>query len=349
MLVKVKHIAKIALRHATFNTGPGSGFFASRRNRPFFSLEVARQLPTPMKHYVWYGKFFNSLIRVVPAGNVLFRRAARSTFSESAPLISLTVGASRYTLLGDDPRICIVPGDTDSFRDKLSAQIASRCDLLLDVGANYGSFSLAAVQLSLDSQPRIIAFEANPRLCVALTDNLQHGGVTRWTVAPCALGSEVLPAVRFTIPAHSTGSAKALTAALRAHDERWRNDSTTVEVRQETLDNYLRCPEFTHLDSRSHLVFMKIDVEGAESSVLLGSQETISRHRPIIYLEVNNRHTASVGGDICDIINFLVGYGYTHYIRERNLARLPIQALENEAGAQDVIIVHPSVRDLNPV
>ena len=48
-----------------------------------------------------------------------------------------------------------------------------------------------------------------------------------------------------------------------------------------TLDNYL-----SELNIDKNISLIKIDVEGHEWEVLEGSQHTINRHKPIIYIEV---------------------------------------------------------------
>ncbi len=55
------------------------------------------------------------------------------------------------------------------------------------------------------------------------------------------------------------------------------------------------------------LTLLKIDVEGAELEVIRGARETIARSRPIIVVEIEERHRA---GSTYDVPAFLAGMGY---------------------------------------
>ena len=56
------------------------------------------------------------------------------------------------------------------------------------------------------------------------------------------------------------------------------NHSTSIFIKSRTLDSY----EFDQLD------FIKIDVEWFELRVLQGAENTIRKHKPIIYIEMHD-------------------------------------------------------------
>jgi FkbM family methyltransferase len=88
--------------------------------------------------------------------------------------------------------------------------------------------------------------------------------------------------------------------------------SGTIEITVPTrrLDDY-------ELDA---VGFVKIDVEGHELSVLRGGCETIRRCRPIILIEIEERHKPNA---IHDVSEFLGGFGYEGYfILDRNLVSM---------------------------
>ncbi len=58
------------------------------------------------------------------------------------------------------------------------------------------------------------------------------------------------------------------------------------------------------------VTFMKIDVEGYEIETLRGARETIARSRPIIFIEIEERHRA---GSTTDVPAFLATLGYRGY------------------------------------
>ena len=76
----------------------------------------------------------------------------------------------------------------------------------------------------------------------------------------------------------------------------------------ETLDGLCAGAGLTRLD------FLKVDVEGAELHVLHGGEEVIQRFEPILYLEIEARHTARYEYEPGDIVEWLAARGYTMYL-----------------------------------
>ena len=84
-------------------------------------------------------------------------------------------------------------------------------------------------------------------------------------------------------------------ATLSSRDGGVHLEEVSVELR--TLDSY-------HLPD---LGFLKIDVEGHEENLLSGPTETISSHRPVIFIEAEERHNPGV---VARIEEFLKQLGY---------------------------------------
>ncbi|WP_353932510.1 FkbM family methyltransferase [Okeanomitos corallinicola TIOX110] len=100
-------------------------------------------------------------------------------------------------------------------------------------------------------------------------------------------------------------------------------EQKTVEVPVHKLDDY----DFQDVG------FMKIDVEGFESKVILGASQTIFREKPIILIEVENRHLE--GKSITDVFEQISDFGYEGgFIHEGSFHKLAdfypqIQAKQN--------------------
>lgn len=62
--------------------------------------------------------------------------------------------------------------------------------------------------------------------------------------------------------------------------------------------------------------FIKIDVEGHEEKVIRGSLETIHRYKPIMLVEIEQRH---INKDIRSVISYVEELGYRTYICKKNL------------------------------
>lgn len=128
-------------------------------------------------------------------------------------------------------------------------------DLFVDVGANYGTFSLLASGVS---HAKTVAFEPNPKTLIALTDNLKLNDLlnTHVSVIPMALGDR--------------SGTVILTDGLQGGDhiltEPSKSEWAHVEVNQSTMDEQL---------AGQHPALLKIDVEGYESTVIRGAGQTL--------------------------------------------------------------------------
>jgi FkbM family methyltransferase len=148
----------------------------------------------------------------------------------------------------------------------------NRHDVVVDVGANVGIYVHA-----LRKRGAIVeAFEPQPACSAILqayatVDPAVH-------VHPVALGSAVSKA-RLSVPIEhgrlARGSATMRTVSGTV------GEITDVDVR--TLDSF----EFERVDA------IKIDVEGAELDVLRGATATLRRARPLLLVEIEQRHHAA--------------------------------------------------------
>jgi FkbM family methyltransferase len=77
--------------------------------------------------------------------------------------------------------------------------------------------------------------------------------------------------------------------------------------------------------------FIKIDVEGHELSVLRGASNTIERHRPLMLIEIEDRHKPNA---ICNVHNFLGNLGYEGYFL-LNKKLMPLTCFDLAAHQQN--------------
>src|SRR5205814_1412934 len=128
----------------------------------------------------------------------------------------------------------------------------------IDVGANEGVYTYKLSQLF----KRVEAFEPQPQ-CIALLTSYKKANVR---VHPCAL-SDGAGEVDLRIPIRN-GVPNLGYATVRPIA----SDHQTLKIVVRRLDDF-------HFEGVS---FIKIDVEGHESKVLAGAEETISRERPVL-------------------------------------------------------------------
>ena len=173
---------------------------------------------------------------------------------------------------------------------------------LIDVGAHDGGLTLPLAELP---GARVLAFEPLPeafgRLQAAFRD--RYGGTvpTHVELSNEALG-EADGRIVLEVPVVG-GVAQQQWAsvvkdyeAIRAADPRI-EAVQRLDVKQRTLDGL----------GLTDVTAIKIDVEGAEEEVLRGARATLLRCRPILSIEIEERHRS---GSLHAVPAFLTGMGY---------------------------------------
>jgi len=169
--------------------------------------------------------------------------------------------------------------------------LAASARTLFDVGAAKSVFSILFCLGS--PQRRAIAFEPSP-LFVAESEALAalNGCAARLTIRPCAVGRA---------PGRIVG--RALPNGFASADPQ--------ETGGEPFDL-----EVTSIDDEVARVgvvpdLVKIDVEGYEYEVLLGARRLLREHKPPICLELHLNQLEQRGNSPRDVVDELVGHGYT--------------------------------------
>lgn len=114
---------------------------------------------------------------------------------------------------------------------------------------------------------------------------------------------------------YNCGSAKLFNCGLSNCDEEVNysvdNNAGAGRISQQSGDGSF-CIKTITLDSLnlSALDFFKLDIEGYELNALEGAKETISKYRPVFWIEINVGALAQNGKTAHDIENFLSQFGY---------------------------------------
>lgn len=170
---------------------------------------------------------------------------------------------------------------------------------LLDVGAHWGAFTLAALTRQGRSA-RALCIEASTSAAVMLRKNLGFNGLESLAdVIVAAAGSK--PGVLKML---TTGAGGADYVIVPAED---RPDTTPVP--QVTVDEVCRERGFnpTHV---------KIDVEGFEEEVLMGAGETLSNLNALLFLELHGDFIRARGGNPLAPLHLAASYGYRSIMLE---------------------------------
>lgn len=184
-------------------------------------------------------------------------------------------------------------GRPESWQFDVIFDFLTRRDLIrgvaLDVGANLGLHTLFLARRF----ERVIALEPHPKTFHLLAYNLA-------SYAPNATAYEV--------------AAFSEAGKARLNDGKPGNTGT-AQISSEAPSDSDHVIETVRIDDFAPLQdldigFMKLDVEGKEREALLGAEQMIRRHRPVILLEDWN----SKQGTVSDSIQFLTSLGYKTFL-----------------------------------
>ncbi len=142
---------------------------------------------------------------------------------------------------------------------------------MFDVGANIGYYTLL-MALALRGRGEVHAFEPAPIVSSALERNASLNDLRNLVMNPCALADRDRRMDLF-LPADGAWTNASLI-------EHFTPQSQRIAVQAMRFDSYCRREVIDHAD------LVKLDVEGAELSVLRGMGELLLKWRPDIICEV---------------------------------------------------------------
>jgi len=151
--------------------------------------------------------------------------------------------------------------------------------LYIDIGANIGSTCIPLANLGYET----IAIEANPDSSSILLKNIALNFTRNIKVFPIAVGPKDL---NFTFANIYSQSGNMGATSLNINWNSGLNKQKVNSVYLATLDDILKFLNKFNNNKKLKLI-IKIDVEGFESEVFDGAQETIKYFRPEIIFEYN--------------------------------------------------------------
>jgi len=215
---------------------------------------------------------------------------------------------------------------------ELLLAVAKNRSVIFDVGANIGYYTVNCAKLNPNTQ--IHAFEPVPSTFEQLQNNVhinQLDGQVR--LNNFALGTG--PSQDKIYYPKFSGSAAASLQQLHPEE-----DQEIIPIEISTLDKYVSDNHIQHLD------FIKIDVEGAELLVLKGGLNTISKYKPIIFIELLRKWSKEFGYKPNDVLELLFDFGYQCWTLEGN-RMCQIQDINDNTSQTNFLMVQPE-RDGNP-
>lgn len=168
-------------------------------------------------------------------------------------------------------------------------------DVFIDVGAHVGYFTLLASQRA-GPTGTVLAIEPNPVAREQLRENVSRSRLDNVLIEASACGE-----CRTTVDLHLHTASNSSMASLSTANAR---GGTTVSVPCTTLD--VLCQE----RGIGRVTLVKIDVEGAELSVLRGMTRILGELRPIIVLELDAQLLAGFGTPLADVLAVFDDFDY---------------------------------------
>lgn len=188
-----------------------------------------------------------------------------------------------------------------SYEPEMAAICRSHLDLsrdAIDVGANVGFFTVMMAH-ELPGR-RVLAVEPTPGALARLHANLARNRVADRVVvvegaAAAVSGHFDLSVIDGREEYASLGPLVHTAIAGSAHH--------TIRVPTTPLDDLVEAQGLTP-------GFLKIDVEGAEASVLQGATRTLAQHRPVVMAELNDPLLRQQGSSARAVLGLLADAGY---------------------------------------
>jgi FkbM family methyltransferase len=181
-------------------------------------------------------------------------------------------------------------GANDRAELRHALRVMPRGGVMLDVGANFGSYCIT-IAARLRDQCTIHAFEPHPIVFARLRKNIALNGAAAVTAYQEGLSDREDTAGLVEMRGHSGATY------LRPGRE----------VAVTTLDRFCERASIARLD------LLKIDAEGAELRILRGGAAALARFRPVLLLELNAPTLEREESSIANVLAWLRSSDYRVY------------------------------------
>ena len=148
--------------------------------------------------------------------------------------------------------------------------------VVYDLGANYGLHTLLMARL-VGPAGRVFAFEPIDRIRAELARNVSLNGFSQVEVVPLAVSDRCGPASMFGGAHDGAGLIDSVDRGNKQVD----HTGTISAVVLTTLDAFVAA-------GHPPPAFIKMDIEGAEGSAVLGAKRVLAEHRPVLLIELHS-------------------------------------------------------------
>lgn len=215
-------------------------------------------------------------------------------------------------------------GDYEPEQVTLWQKLAQQAEVIFDVGANVGLYSLTAA--AANPQAAIHAFEPTPEVVARLQENISLNGFANIIVNGVAVGQQA-----GEIVLHYSGGREGDNEGMNYVSAQTTRSSDRV-VPIVSLDAYCQQGGINRID------LLKMDIEGHEYHALCGAERLLS-HGAIrcILLELNSWAVERSGQTLADVVDLLSGHDYRFYaLRQKRLVEIEDRRLLVD---RDVVVI----------
>jgi FkbM family methyltransferase len=243
--------------------------------------------------------FLNKEIKKIPKNNrenFIFRYFHHYSFlllNPKKPVIMEVQGNKMYVLPEDKFRRFYFFGDSYEYNEtELFKRSIKEGDIVLDIGANIGYYSLIAAELI--NKGKVYAFEPDPVNYEIFLKNIKLNNYKNIVPLQIALSNEKSRTKLFKHENNPGGHS--LSDKI--------NKKGFIDIETISLD------EFVSTNSVNNISFIKIDVEGAEGLVLEGSEKLLEKENLKILMEFSPVLLDDIGTEPSFLLKNLNDYGF---------------------------------------
>ena len=182
---------------------------------------------------------------------------------------------------------------------KVVRQLIKKGDIVLDVGANIGYYSILFSKL-VGQNGKVLCFEPTEYFLKILKMNLEANRISNVEVFKIGLSDKRREAeIEIEGPSASFHCAEDLTP------------------RTKELVNLISLDEFIEQHSLEKIDLIKVDIDGHEPLFLQGAWEILDKYNPVILLEVSHPHYLKAGFTAWDFYDLLKKKNYRIYHQDK--------------------------------
>ncbi|MCW8915711.1 MAG: FkbM family methyltransferase [Magnetovibrio sp.] len=223
-------------------------------------------------------------------------------------------------------------GNFEPSTTKALKSLIRKGDCVIDIGANIGAHTMSMAAY-VGNTGRVIAFEPTHYAYTKLMNNISLNSELAAHITPvqCMLSDRLDADLSASIC-----SSWPLQSETGLHTVHGGREMSTDGAQVITLDDYLETHNIAHVD------LIKMDVDGYETDVLKGSQNTLRQHTPTIVMEYAPYVLEERGTSADEMLELLKPHGYSIF-DEKTGQPLPwssdaLSALVPEGGSRNIIM-----------